>query len=277
MRAERPFSRFVPLISLLLLASLAPSVSAQAYVEFVGDLSGHIPGSVAIPPEEGNSEILSFSSSVHQTYDSATGLPTGYPFYQPALLYKTYDQATVPLYDVQRRNEAMDISIRMYGPDGQGATQHFYTIELQGAHIVGIEDRLDPDTVFPYQIYFLTFDVIRWTDEDTGAQTSMTWGASATNVDLAKSESKLLPLPNPTARATTLRFDLPESVPAQLVVYDLHGRVVRRLYDGVTPAEQMAVSWNGDDDDGTQVARGVYLVKLRWPEGEIARKVTLLR
>jgi type VI secretion system Hcp family effector len=197
-------------------------------------IAGHIQGSVSIAPEEGNSEILSFSTSVHQTYDSGTGLPTGSSFHQPALLYKTYDQATVPLYEAQSRNESLGISVRMHRPNTQGATEHFYTVQLQGAHIVGIEDRLDPDTVVPYQVYFLTYDVVRWIDEDTGVQSSMTWGAGATNVDLAKTGTSLMPLPNPTAGATTLRFDLPESVPAELVVYDLRGRVVRRLYDGVT-------------------------------------------
>lgn len=85
------------------------------------------------------------------------------------------------------------------------------------------------------------------------------------------------PAPNPFNPQTTIAFDLPESGAADLSVYDLHGRLVRRLHRGPLPAGPHTRTWNGRDDDGRRVAGGPYLVRLDAAGGFAeARKVVLL-
>src|SRR5690606_12897184 len=54
---------------------------------------------------------------------------------------------------------------------------------------------------------------------------------------------RLLNYPNPLADETTFRFFVPDSRPAQLVVYDVLGRVVSRLVDGMTAAGEHEIVW----------------------------------
>ena len=89
--------------------------------------------------------------------------------------------------------------------------------------------------------------------------------------------SLLPPLPNPSTHETVIRFDLPVASRASLDVFDDRGRRVARLFDEHTSRERTVVRWNGRDLGGERVANGLYLVKLRWPEGEVTQRVTLMR
>lgn len=68
--------------------------------------------------------------------------------------------------------------------------------------------------------------------------------------------------PNPFGGATTIRFALPAAGPVDLAVYDLAGRLVRRLARGEHAAGEHFVTWNGADEGGRHVAAGVYFYRL---------------
>jgi|GEM_PF-892319 len=84
--------------------------------------------------------------------------------------------------------------------------------------------------------------------------------------------------PNPFNPRTVIEFSLDRRQPVQLVVHDLRGRRVRTFDRGRLDAGTHRVIWNGTDDDGSEVASGVYLVRLL---GDAtlgpARKLTLVR
>jgi hypothetical protein len=63
--------------------------------------------------------------------------------------------------------------------------------------------------------------------------------------------------PNPFNPATTIEFSLPAEGPATLVVYDLLGREVAHLADGINSAGIHRVPWNA-----TGLAGGVYFYRL---------------
>lgn len=84
--------------------------------------------------------------------------------------------------------------------------------------------------------------------------------------------------PNPFVDKTILRFALAEPEPVQFSIYDLSGRLVRRLTVGIggTGAHQLA--WDGRDLDGRRVAAGIYLYRIHTPGGfEQLGKVVLLK
>ena len=68
--------------------------------------------------------------------------------------------------------------------------------------------------------------------------------------------------PNPFNAKTLIRYDLPEASRVSLRVYDISGRMVRRLVDGPQSAGSYGVAWNGRDEGGQPVGSGVYLVRM---------------
>lgn len=81
--------------------------------------------------------------------------------------------------------------------------------------------------------------------------------------------------PNPFGGATTIRFALAAAGPVDLAVYDLAGRLVRRLARGEQTAGDHFVTWRGDDEAGHRVAAGVYFYRLT-ANGRTASKTMVL-
>ena len=68
--------------------------------------------------------------------------------------------------------------------------------------------------------------------------------------------------PNPFNAETVLRFHLPVDGTAELVIYDVLGRRVRTLTAGFASAGNHLVRWDARDENGHDVATGVYFAHL---------------
>jgi hypothetical protein len=77
--------------------------------------------------------------------------------------------------------------------------------------------------------------------------------------------------PNPFTASTTLRYDLPRAMPVRLVVYDVLGRAVATLVDGMQPAGSHEVRY---EPGGGQPA-GLYLYVLEAGGRRQARSMLL--
>jgi hypothetical protein len=84
-------------------------------------------------------------------------------------------------------------------------------------------------------------------------------------------------VPNPFNPSTELRFELPAAGRVQLSIYDIEGRLVRRLVDGVLEAGPHAERWDGRDQAGRDVASGIYFSRLSTNEQVQHRKMMLIR
>ena len=102
------------------------------------------------------------------------------------------------------------------------------------------------------------------TAPSTGAPVAATLGAPSA-------------FPNPFTAQTRFAFELgfPEHV--DLAVYDVSGRLVRRLEDGVRGAGRTELVWDGRDDAGRAVAAGVYFFRLRAAGIAYTRPVVLTK
>lgn len=69
--------------------------------------------------------------------------------------------------------------------------------------------------------------------------------------------------PNPFNSQTTITFDLNSSENLRLAIYDVNGQLIKTLIDDETwdPGHYL-VSWDGTDENGTEVSSGVYFYKL---------------
>lgn len=83
--------------------------------------------------------------------------------------------------------------------------------------------------------------------------------------------------PNPFNPSTTIVFSLETTGPASLIVYDMMGRRVRHLVEGIRVAGQHQVVWDGRDDGGQPVASGTYVYTLRANGQTLNRTMTLTK
>ena len=72
--------------------------------------------------------------------------------------------------------------------------------------------------------------------------------------------------PNPFNATTVIDFNLIQAQSVTLDIYDIKGRLVRRLWDGPLSAGAHHVRWDGFDERGVSVATGIYLGWLRSAE-----------
>ena len=85
------------------------------------------------------------------------------------------------------------------------------------------------------------------------------------------------PFPNPFNPETKIAYQLAESGPVEIVVYDLLGRRVHALVDEVQSAGLYTVYWQGNNRLGERVATGTYVIVLKTVRGIRTQKVVMLR
>ena len=83
--------------------------------------------------------------------------------------------------------------------------------------------------------------------------------------------------PNPFNPSTRVRFELREPGRTTAFIYDLQGRLVKRLVDEVLPAAAHERVWNGMDDGGRRVASGTYYLKLQSGSFQSVQKMMLVK
>ncbi len=86
--------------------------------------------------------------------------------------------------------------------------------------------------------------------------------------------------PNPFNPSTTINYQIPDdvgSVRFSLNVYDIRGRQVRTLDEGMKGAGTYSVFWDGTDSRGRQVSSGVYFYRFVSSEYNATRKMIMLK
>jgi len=84
--------------------------------------------------------------------------------------------------------------------------------------------------------------------------------------------------PNPFNRGTVLSFTLPGRASVTLDIYDVAGRLVRRLAAGEEmEAGPREVFWDGMNDAGRAVSSGVYYSRLTAGRETVTRTLVLTR
>ena len=84
-------------------------------------------------------------------------------------------------------------------------------------------------------------------------------------------------VPNPFNETTTISFSIPQKSKVSLKLFDVQGRLIRNLVDGMEPAGIHPVVWDRRGNDGHMVASGVYFYRFKSVGYEKSRKLVLLR
>lgn len=83
--------------------------------------------------------------------------------------------------------------------------------------------------------------------------------------------------PNPFNPTTTISFSLPEEGKVALKIYDIMGREVITLADGIKSAGNHRAVWEGKNSYGTEVASGIYFYKISFRDQSFTKKMLLVR
>jgi parallel beta-helix repeat protein len=72
--------------------------------------------------------------------------------------------------------------------------------------------------------------------------------------------------PNPFNNATTIVYFVadvgPQPAEIEITVYDIGGRLIRKLYSGREEAGEHRISWDGRDDNNRELSSGVYFARI---------------
>jgi hypothetical protein len=69
--------------------------------------------------------------------------------------------------------------------------------------------------------------------------------------------------PSPTRGAASIELSLARSTEVRADLFDVQGKMVRAVYQGILPAGAQALRWDGKLGDGTAAAAGVYWFRIR--------------
>ena len=83
--------------------------------------------------------------------------------------------------------------------------------------------------------------------------------------------------PNPFNPSTTIRFEVQTAQEVRIDVYDVAGRLVASLVEGVVTAGAHRVEWNGRSRHGDPVSSGVYFLRLKTRHTTATRKMVMIR
>jgi hypothetical protein len=165
-----------------------------------------------------------------------------------------------------------------------GVVFHIGRTDATGVRDVMTEEPVDPSVAS------------RWVDTDVVPGESYLYeavaeiegeevviGAAAGEVHDAAGTTRLRGcFPHPMVTSSTFSFDIggddrSGAVDAALVVYDVSGRVVRRLLDEPVAPGSHTVVWDGRTDEGSKVASGCYFYALEAGEEFRSGKVLVVR
>jgi hypothetical protein len=107
------------------------------------------------------------------------------------------------------------------------------------------------------------------------AASAKSFVVEGTELDLAPRLAP--PWPSPTRGAVTLRFTLPRTARARLLIHDLQGRQVVSLVDEPLPAGSYERRWDGRTAEGRLAPPGLYGALLVVQDQRVSRRFPVLR
>ena len=146
----------------------------------------------------------------------------------------------------------------------EGDTAATITIAVRGDHKIELDEWFFVNLTNPLQV----------TIDDAQARGTIADDDLLAGVDDALPVSFALhpTRPNPAHRESTIRYELPRASRVRLEVFDLNGRRVQSLVDGLIPAGRHEATWKPLGG-----ATGVFFCRLRAGDFAATRKLVLVR
>lgn len=139
----------------------------------------------------------------------------------------------------------------------------------------GLDFSIADETVVPGATYGYRVDVEDHDGRRTLLETYLVTftGAPPRSFKLALGQN----YPNPFNPGTAISYTLPARGRVVIEIFDVQGRLIRRLVDAIADRGPHAAPWNGLDDHGRTVESGVYFYRLTAQGSVLTRKMIILR
>ena len=85
------------------------------------------------------------------------------------------------------------------------------------------------------------------------------------------------PSPNPARHGAAISFRLGQLEFVRLSITDAQGRHVRTLQNGMLASGDHTSLWDGLSDNGRDVAAGLYFITMRSSQGQLSRRLAVIR
>jgi hypothetical protein len=82
---------------------------------------------------------------------------------------------------------------------------------------------------------------------------------------------------NPVSSVSSILYGLPIRGDVRIGVYDVSGRLVRKLVEGLKGSGHHTVQWSGTGRSGTRLSSGIYFVRLEAEQGERTVKIIIAK
>jgi hypothetical protein len=237
--------------------------------------------SVSLVPDYGTSNYVDYTfhhwSPGGNTSSSPTFTPTDHTTYTAKFSYRP--QAPTNTQAGGNVNE----HVHLTWTDNQNSNVGPYQIsrrlkdEPSPTHVAtvqrGAQSWLDPDYIITgteYDHYVGYYVYAEYNDSLSYPGTSTGWASLENSFREVNPflSSQDIPTkfsvgnyPNPFNPSTTIRYELPKDASVKMEIYDVTGRKVKTLLDGSRSAGYYSVVWNGRDENGREVASGMYLYR----------------
>lgn len=122
------------------------------------------------------------------------------------------------------------------------------------------------DAPLPNRVQVLA-DILAYFGQSTGVASDVVVGAPFTTRHY----------PNPFNPSVTVSFTMPRGGHLSVKVFDIRGRLVRTLADGVYESGPGRVTWDGRTGRGEMAAAGVYFYEARTGEDTVVGKMALIK
>ena len=83
--------------------------------------------------------------------------------------------------------------------------------------------------------------------------------------------------PNPFNPITEIKYDIPKKQHVQLYIFDILGRKVTTLINGIQQPGYLSVKWDGTDEHGINVSAGMYFYSIQAENFRQVKKMVLLK
>ena len=136
------------------------------------------------------------------------------------------------------------------------------------------DTNLDWDTFYYYRVATFTSNLSEYSDV---ISLIIEW-LSINNRSLTPDNYALHQnYPNPFNPFTTLRYDLPDDIVVNILIYDMLGKIVKTLVSGEQNSGYKSVQWDATNNSGQAVSAGVYIISIQAGEFRDTRKMLFVK
>jgi hypothetical protein len=194
--------------------------------------------------------------------------------YQPSVSASPFGGFVVTWHDSRDGN--YNIYAQRYNPDySPDSTNYKVNNELEGLNPV----QKYPDVATDGTNMIFTWVDPRWQMGYDIAAKVVDWNyTSVDEKEPVEISEMLLPnLPNPFINSTLIRYQTNIKQKISIKIYDLSGRLITTLLDGLVEPGVHSQRWDGKATRGREVPAGIYFCRLDAGDKSESRKLVLLR